>query len=70
VEPNFPTIEVDANIIENILNKNFISRPEWALYAELGIVVLFGVFLSFFYPQVQGRYTKSALNNNHITKAI
>ncbi|MEK6652024.1 MAG: serine/threonine-protein kinase [Nitrospirota bacterium] len=51
VEPNFPTIEVEANIIENILNRNFISRPEWVLYAELGIIVLFGVFLSFFIPR-------------------
>lgn len=49
----FPTIEIQANVIENFLNRNFISRPEWALYAEMGAMAFFGVFISFIIPRLK-----------------
>jgi len=53
VEYTFPTIEIQANVIENLLNRNFISRPEWALYAEMGAIIFFGVFISFIIPRLK-----------------
>ncbi|MBI4691292.1 MAG: CHASE2 domain-containing protein [Nitrospirae bacterium] len=52
-EHNFPAIEIEANVIENILNKNFISRPGWAFYIEIGVIILFGIFLSFLIPRLK-----------------
>jgi len=53
VAHTFPAIEIQANVIENILNKNFISRPEWALYAEWGMIAFFGIFVSFIIPRLK-----------------
>ena len=49
----FPAIEIQANVIENLLSRNFISRPEWALYAEMGAMAFFGVFISFIIPRLK-----------------
>src|SRR3989339_589034 len=42
---NFPGVEITANIIQNILNQNFISRPIWAYKTELGAIVFIGLFI-------------------------
>lgn len=47
VGSSMPSIEVIANIVENILNRNFVVRPDWAFYLELSMLVLFGAFVSF-----------------------
>lgn len=44
---NFPAIEILANNIDNILNREFLRRPSWANKAELAAIILFGLFLSF-----------------------
>src|SRR5262249_12614571 len=36
---NFPGVEVVANVIENLLNKKFLTRPSWAAGAELGLIL-------------------------------
>jgi adenylate cyclase len=42
-QENFPGVEIHANIIDNILNNDYIQRPDWAYYFELGIILFFGV---------------------------
>jgi serine/threonine-protein kinase len=51
VQGNFPAVEITANVIENIINKNFIHRPAWTSYADAAIILLFGAFLSFLLPR-------------------
>ncbi|MCE5194672.1 MAG: serine/threonine-protein kinase [Nitrospiraceae bacterium] len=53
VDNTLPTVEIEANVIENLLNNNFISRPGWADLAEFGIIVFFGIFLSFIIPKLK-----------------
>ncbi len=53
MEPNFPPIEIFANIIDNILTREFISRPDWTFYAELAVLVIFGLILSFLVPRLK-----------------
>ncbi len=52
-QPTYPTIELIATAIENIINKNSISRPAWLIRAELGIMLLFGLFLAFALPRLK-----------------
>ena len=41
VDPVFPGVEVHATVVDNILKKDFISRPKWAAGLEsLGVLVL------------------------------
>ncbi|MCK4911995.1 MAG: CHASE2 domain-containing protein, partial [Thermodesulfovibrionales bacterium] len=53
MEPNFPPIEIFANIIDNILTRQFISRPDWTFFAELAVLVIFGLVLSFLVPRLK-----------------
>ena len=53
MEPNFPPIEIFANVIDNILNRQFISRPDWTFYVELAVLVIFGLILSFLVPRLK-----------------
>ena len=40
-DPVFPGVEVHATVVDNILKKDFISRPQWAAGLEsLGVLVL------------------------------
>ena len=38
---------ITANVIENILNSNHITRPEWAFPVEAVAILFFGLFLAF-----------------------
>jgi len=49
----FPGVEVVANVIENLLNKKFLTRPSWAGPAELVLILLLGVFVSFMLPRLK-----------------
>ncbi len=42
-QEDFPGVEIHANVIDNIINNNFLSRPDWAYYFELGVVLFFGL---------------------------
>ncbi|HQB38519.1 MAG TPA: serine/threonine-protein kinase [Deltaproteobacteria bacterium] len=50
-QPMFPGIEITANAVDSLLSSSFISRPAWALYAELGLMLLLGGFLAFVMPR-------------------
>ena len=39
----FPGVEFHANVVDNILSKNFLRNPQWSTGAELGIIILTGL---------------------------
>ena len=49
----YPGVEVMATVIENLLNNNVIARPAWARWAELGAMLLFGLFLALAMPRLK-----------------
>lgn len=48
-----PGVEVVANSVANILNQRFFSRPGWIGILELGMLILFGLFISFVLPRLK-----------------
>lgn len=52
-QSTFPGIEVMATVIENLLNNNLIAQPAWARWAELGIMLLIGLFLALAMPRLK-----------------
>jgi len=51
-----PGVEIAANVIQNILTKRFLIRPNWASGAEVGLILLFGVILSFLLPRLRAKW--------------
>ncbi len=51
--PNYPPIVIIANIIDNILNREFISRPDWTFFVELVSLLIFGLVLAFLVPRLK-----------------
>jgi len=47
VNPEYPGVEIHANLIKSILDNRFKSRPYWAFVAEAGEVLVVGLALSF-----------------------
>jgi adenylate cyclase len=47
VNPEYPGVEIHANIIKSILDNSFKSRPDWAFVVEAGEILLVGLALSF-----------------------
>ncbi|MBN1824080.1 MAG: CHASE2 domain-containing protein [Endomicrobiales bacterium] len=50
---NIPGIDITANIIQNILHDNHITRPAWANNAELGMIAFIGLFITFLLPRLK-----------------
>ncbi len=48
-------IEIEANVVENIINSKFISRPSWVFALEILALLYFGFFLLFVIPRVAPR---------------
>jgi len=46
-QKDFPGVEVHANVIDNILNRDFLMRPWWAFYLELASILAFGLLFGF-----------------------
>ena len=53
ISGQLPGIEVVANSVSNILNERFYSRPGWIHLLELGLLILFGLFISFVLPRMR-----------------
>ena len=49
--PDMPGVEIHAQLIEQILQQYFLSRPDWASGGELLFAVLVGVFLILAVPR-------------------
>lgn len=52
ISGQLPGVEVVANAVANIINQNFLSRPGWFVFLEPGILILFGLFISFLLPRL------------------
>ena len=50
-----PAYAIIANTIDNILNRDHIVRPGWAVFVEMAIIILFGIFLAVGIPPAQKR---------------
>ena len=48
-----PAMDLTANIVDNILSGRFISRPEWALPAEIALIIIAGLFTAFLLPRLK-----------------
>ncbi|HBE88344.1 MAG TPA: serine/threonine protein kinase, partial [Elusimicrobia bacterium] len=53
VGKNLPAVEFTANVIDSILHSNFITRPPWGFNAELGLLALTGLFITFALPRLK-----------------
>ena len=55
LNPSASGVEIDANVVENIINGKFISRPSWVFALEILALLYFGFFLLFVIPRVTPR---------------
>ncbi|MEQ1918555.1 MAG: serine/threonine-protein kinase, partial [Elusimicrobiota bacterium] len=53
VAQSFPSMEIVANVIENVLHGKFLTRPVWAEKAELGMLVFIGLFIMVILPRLR-----------------
>ncbi|MDY7034861.1 MAG: serine/threonine-protein kinase, partial [Thermodesulfobacteriota bacterium] len=53
ISGHLPGVEVMANTVANILNQRFFSRPEWMPLIELGMLIIFGFFITFVLPRLK-----------------
>ncbi len=53
ISGQLPGVEVVANSVSNILNQRFYSRPSWIGLAELGVLLLFGLFITTILPRLR-----------------
>ncbi|MCP3851910.1 MAG: adenylate/guanylate cyclase domain-containing protein [Gammaproteobacteria bacterium] len=52
LQPHFPGVEVQANIIAGLIDNHFPKKPEWNyLYNDLFIIII-GTLLAFLFPQM------------------
>ncbi len=56
VANNFPGVEITANIIQNIITKNFIVRPSWSKTFEIVILVICGLFVLLILPRLKAKW--------------
>lgn len=64
ISGNLPAVEVVANSVANILNQNFISRPDWLPIIEFFILAVFGFFITLVLPRMNaelGAFTSLGL---------
>jgi serine/threonine-protein kinase len=50
-----PSLEMTANVVQNVLEKNFIQVPRWAGPFELGVMLFVGAFLVIGIPWLDDR---------------
>jgi serine/threonine-protein kinase len=46
-------VDFTANVVENILSGRFISRPDWAMPVEFGLIFIAGIFTAFVLPRLK-----------------
>ncbi len=55
VAVSVPSALITASVIDNILTQEHIIIPGWALPLEIGVIVLFGLFLALVIPRLKAR---------------
>ncbi len=53
ISSNLPGVEIIANSVSNILTEKFFVRPQWIAFIELGIILIFGIYISFLLPRLK-----------------
>jgi eukaryotic-like serine/threonine-protein kinase len=53
VAGSFPSVEVVAHVVENILGKRFLTRPPWAKNLEWGMMAVLGLFIMLILPRLR-----------------
>ena len=53
ISNSLPGVEIIANSVSNILREEFFKRPQWISFLELGIILLFGLYISFLLPRLR-----------------
>jgi serine/threonine-protein kinase len=53
----FPGVEIHGNVIQNVINGSYLIRPEWAGKAELGLLILFALFVSLAIPHMKAGHS-------------
>lgn len=53
ISSNLPGVEIIANSVSNILSEEFFVRPQYFAFVELGIILLFGLYISFLLPRLK-----------------
>ena len=53
VGTQFPGMAIHANVIQNVINGQYLIRPAWAGKAELALLLLFALFVSFAIPHMK-----------------
>jgi len=53
ISNSLPGVEIIANSVSNILQEEFFVRPQWTSFLELGIILLFGLYISFLLPRLK-----------------
>jgi CHASE2 domain-containing sensor protein len=53
ISSHLPGIELLANSVSNILREQFFVRPQWVTFLELGFLLFFGLYISFFLPRLR-----------------
>jgi CHASE2 domain-containing sensor protein/tRNA A-37 threonylcarbamoyl transferase component Bud32 len=48
-----PGVEIIANSVSNILRERFFVRPQWTTLIELGVILFFGLYISFLLPRLK-----------------
>ena len=52
ISGSLPAVEIVANSVANILNQNFLLKPNWLPIIECFILAVFGFFIAFFLPKM------------------
>jgi serine/threonine-protein kinase len=53
ISGTLPGVEVIANSVSNILRERFFVQPQWTTFIELGIILFFGLYISFLLPKLK-----------------
>ena len=53
VAGDFPSVEIVAHIVQNILDKRFLTRPPWAKNLEWGMMAALGFFIMLILPRLR-----------------
>jgi serine/threonine-protein kinase len=48
-------VEATANAVNSIIKGKSVSHPSWAFGVEAGVILYFGIFVSFIFPRVKAR---------------
>jgi adenylate cyclase len=48
----FPGVEIRATVMQNLLDGDFINRPEWMRRLEIGLIATLGILLAWLLPRI------------------